>query len=70
MDIRNSGERLRSAWDRENVFAARTCSVEIKILHQEEKGESDEKVDSATDYDHISEHEQWACGGAASIGFE
>jgi hypothetical protein len=70
MDIRNSGERLRSAWDRENVFAARTCSVEIKILHQEEKGESDEKVDSATDYDHISELEQRACGGTASIRLE
>jgi hypothetical protein len=48
----------------------KTCSVEIKILHQEEKGESDEKVDSPTDYDRISELEQSACGGAASSGLE
>jgi hypothetical protein len=45
-------------------------SVEIKILHQEEKGESDEKVDSPIDYDHISELEQRACGGTASIRLE
>jgi hypothetical protein len=70
MDIRNSGDRLRSAWNRENVFAARTCSVEIEILHQEEKGKSDEKVDSPTDYDRISELEQSTCGGAASSGLE
>jgi hypothetical protein len=51
-------------------FCGEKCSVEIKILHQEEKGESDEKVDSATDYDHIIELEQWACGGTASIRLE
>jgi hypothetical protein len=39
-------------------FCGEKCSVEIKILHQEEKGESDEKVDSpVSNYDRISDFE-------------